>query len=238
MKMFRWKSPQALMEAARRAQVPNEKQASPKRQTRYDYTRGPMYFLGQQIVKGMQDAGYPSKIHEHYRTRERQYDLFRRGRSKAPPGLSPHQWGAAVDIVHQTKGWEVSRDYWDTLNAVVQVVAKKYEVRLRHGHDWDGDGVPVPEDPTETFWDAAHIELADWRWMKEWITAQQLRGDRPRTEDGFIPTEQDYADHFWHVLPDVVKGLYVQGRRLPAHPKHVTFTKWVDELRKKRKRRG
>jgi hypothetical protein len=147
-----WESPQAFMEAVRQATEGHETQQPVKRQRRYDYSQGPVYYLGQQIVRAMQDAGYPAKISECYRSAERQIELYYRTPrvTKAGPFESAHQYFCAVDIIHPAKGWEVSEDYWETLASCVRVVAQKFEVELDHGHFW-------------RFRDSAHIQLEDWR---------------------------------------------------------------------------
>lgn len=165
-----------LMRKIREFRYPREKMQDPKMQTRFDYSQGPMYYLGQQIVSEMQKAGYPSKIVYGYRSPELQNKLYAQGRTapgaivtRAKAYQSPHNFHAAVDICHRQNGWKVAQAYWDALNACVKIVERRHCVKLRHGHDWDGDGVPVPQDPDEKFWDAAHIELMDWRDLKEQI---------------------------------------------------------------------
>ena len=48
--------------------TPRQRGQVAKRQTRYDYRSGPMKFLGQQIVKAMEDAGFPAFIHYSFTT--------------------------------------------------------------------------------------------------------------------------------------------------------------------------
>ncbi len=178
-----------------------------KRQTRYTYTDGPMYYLGQQIVRAMQDAGYPAKIVECYRPPTRQNDLFSLGRSKARGWESPHQFYEAVDIVHDTRGWDVGPEFWDTLASCVRIVAERFGVDLEHGHFW-------------TFKDSAHVELKDWRVFRE-VIRQRWRLDvddwnRARMDDPLLavpmptptpPTQSERAARFQAVLPDVWRSL-------------------------------
>jgi hypothetical protein len=130
--------------------VPDGRGQAAKKQTRYTYTDGPMFYLGQQIVRAMQDGGYPAKIVECFRSWERQQLVFDRGNSKARPGESPHQYFEAVDIVHETRGWDVGEDFWNALASAVKLVETKFHVDLTHGHTWK-------------FRDSAHVELTDWR---------------------------------------------------------------------------
>lgn len=196
-------TPQQVVQAAKAAQIPRERAQAHKRQTRYTYTDGPMMYLGQQIIKRMEDAGYPSKIVYCFRGWDLQAELYAKGRTapgrrvtNAPPGHSPHQWYEAVDICHKTLGWKVSDDYWMTLHKVVRQVAEIYDVSLTHGEDWDGDGIRVSHDPDETFRDAAHIELTDWRLWRERLENRRFDLEQP-------PTEQERWERFKEVLPKV-----------------------------------
>jgi len=169
---------QALMKAFRDVKYPRERMQETKRQTRFTYTDGPMYYLGLQIVKAMQDAGYPAKISECYRSPERQDELYARKRTKAKRWQSPHQYLEAVDIIHPSLGWNVSPDYWDALNACAQIVAEKHGVELEYGYDWG--------------WDMAHIEIKDWREVRERLGP-------------LVPTPRNLWDRFKEVLPNVAK---------------------------------
>lgn len=194
-----------LMRRARRKRSPRTKGQAEKRQTRYDYTQGPMHYLGQQIVRGMQDAGYPAKIHVCYRPPDLQDSLYRRGRSKAKAWQSPHQYFEAVDVVHETLFWECEQDFWDTLARVVKIVAEKYNVTLEHGYDWG--------------WDSAHIELKDFR---------KVRNRQGRR----VPDALQLAYRFEEVLPDVWKQATRNG--LPDVVSNALAAKMADETIKKR----
>lgn len=182
---IKWESPQALMEAARQTREGHESQQAEKTQTRFTYTEGPMLYIGQQIVKAMQDAGYPAKIVEYYRTPVRQAELLAKKPpvTKAGPFESAHQYMCAVDIVHPAKGWDVSEAYWDTLASCVRNVALKLGVGLDHGHHW-------------RFRDSAHVQLEDWRDFKAVVGVAK-------------PTPEDLED-LWEVLLPEVWGRYMQ----------------------------
>ncbi|UAB90387.1 hypothetical protein I5192_06920 [Ruegeria sp. SCSIO 43209] len=192
--------PQGLFRAALRHVWPYEKMQVPKRQTRYCYKDGPMFYLGQQIVKAMEDAGYPAKISECYRTPERQKQLRIEGRTKAGPWESPHQYYEAVDIIHPSLGWNVSRKYWLTLNACMRVIEAKYGVNLIHGHDWNDNGIPVYDDPEERFYDAAHIQLADWKKQRDRHRATIGLEGKPRP-----PNQLELWVRFEEVLPELAR---------------------------------
>lgn len=236
-------TPQSLVRAAQRARYPREKMQEPKRQTAYCYTDGPMYYLGQQIVKAMQDAGYPAKILYCYRSPEHQARLYAKGRTvagkivtKAKPWQSAHNYMEAVDIIHPSKAWDVTEDYWEALASCVRIVAHKYDVSLEHGHYW-------------RFRDSAHIELTDWRKQRDRLTERHYRefaewqaDQREQVRHG-LPMLADYVrrppdpaelwQRFYEVLPDVVKDQYRQG----TAPKgmgavHPDLQKWLQGRRK------
>jgi hypothetical protein len=78
-------------------------------------------------------------VHETYRSNELQAVYFQRGRSVKPPMAtvtnaqnnlySWHGYGLAVDVIHRTKQWSVSSDWFER----VSVIFKK------HGCKWGGD---------------------------------------------------------------------------------------------------
>jgi hypothetical protein len=193
----------AIMKACREAMYPREKMQVVKRQTRFTYTDGPMYFLGQQIVKQMEDAGYPAKIVWGYRSAAQQQRLYDKGRTtpgpdvsperplgrivtKAKPWRSPHNYLEAVDIAHPSKGWNVSDEYWETLAACTRIVEQRFDVDLTGGLDWG--------------WDLAHIELADWRIMRDMKFAHAKQ-----TGEMIPPTPKELWWRFEQVLPKVAK---------------------------------
>lgn len=146
------------------------------------YDQGPMLYIGQQIVKRMAKMGYPSKIQEHWRTPERQKRLKAEGFSKAGPWSSPHQFGEAVDIVHKTLGWNVPEEYWNALAVCVRVIEAELNVSLTHGHTW-------------AFRDSAHVELTDWRTVRD----AQLQAP----EGARVPTQSELLARWKQVLPGI-----------------------------------
>lgn len=196
--LFVFNSPQELMQAARDERQPREKGQVQKRQTRYTYDAGPMFYLGQQVVRAMEDAGFPAKIHCCFRPPDVQADLKERGFSKAGPWESPHQFYEAVDIIHPAKGWKVSPDYWEALASCVRIVADKYGVDLVHGHYW-------------RFVDRAHVELKDWRSFRDLIRQRWLDDYSDWNNGGKVgprpvptaPTVHELWGRFQLVLPAV-----------------------------------
>lgn len=193
-KMFeRIYTPKTLIQAARASRLPRERMQVNKRQTRYTYLEGPMKFLGQQIVKSMEDAGYPALIHCCYRSPEAQMEAYGRGVSRAKAWQSPHQFMEAVDIVHPTLFWNVSADYWEQLAVCTRIVAEKFNVDLTGGFDWG--------------WDLAHIEIRDWRSLKDdpdWLEfkREELRSVQEGTPAPQVPLEA-LQRRFQEVLPSV-----------------------------------
>lgn len=154
----------------------------PKRQTRFNYSEGPMGFLAGQIVREMQRIGHPAKIHCLYRSPEEQNAARKRGASRAGAWQSPHQYFEAVDIIHERYAWFEGRPksdakvFFDDLNRVARMIADKYGVEFEYGYDWG--------------WDAAHIEFKDWK-------------NIPLNIGYYTPTADDLAARFIQLLPDV-----------------------------------
>lgn len=192
-------TPQEMMQAAREERAPREKGQEAKVQRRYTYDAGPMLYLGQQIVRAMQDAGYPSRIHCHYRPPGKQAELKEAGHSRASPWDSPHQYYEAVDIIHASKGWGVTDQYWETLASCARIVADKYGVELELGHDWG--------------WDSAHIEVKDWRKFRDLLRQRWLDDYAEWNNGGKVgvlpeptpPTKLELWERFKEVLPKVAR---------------------------------
>lgn len=188
-----WETPGEFFRQAMQRIFPREKMQTPKRQTRYTYCDGPMQFLGQQIVKAMEDAGYPAKIHCLWRSPKKQNAAYYDGFSKARAWQSPHQYLEAVDIIHPGLGWNVTQDYWDHLAACTRIVADRYGVELTGGLDWG--------------WDLAHVELKDWRKVKDREKWREYRQDYEKAVKENKATPQLPHDALWErfveVLPEV-----------------------------------
>ena len=167
-----------LLERVRMQYCGNERQQSPRRVTRYTYTQGPMTYIAQKIVRKMQDAGYPARTYDIFRHPDVQYLKKREKKSRAGPFQSPHQYYEAADIAHPTLAWSVSDEYWDALAMAARAVASELNVTLELGYDWG--------------WDKAHIELAEWRDVREQI------GER-------VPTQSELDLRFEELLPNVWK---------------------------------
>lgn len=194
MRLPTWKQIKAALLGER---YPRVAMQTPKRQTRYTYNMGPMYYIGQQIVKGMEDAGYPSKIAECLRSPARQRKLRADGRSKAGEWDSGHQYSEAVDIIHASKGWNVPDEYWDTLRSVTRIVAKKYGIELECGYDWG--------------WDKAHIEIKDFRIQRKRYKAMLSRASRLGRD--VTLSEWHLWERFKEVLPEVARDYEARLRR-------------------------
>lgn len=166
-----------LRKQALEKEVPRERGQQARKQTRYSYSNGPMYYLGQQIVRAMQDAGYPAHIWQCLRSAEKQQEYYLEGTSRARPFQSPHQYYEAVDILHPALMWKVGDDYWEALSACVEIVEEKFGVELVHGwRDWG--------------WDGAHIQLKDWKRFRLKVGMQH-------------PNQRQLRERFEEVLPKV-----------------------------------
>ncbi|MBB3387282.1 hypothetical protein FHT82_000002 [Rhizobium sp. BK275] len=94
--------------------------------------------------------GVPMFAHCFVRGMVEQDSLFAAGLSKAHGGQSPHNYGLAVDIVHGTKAWDLTRKQWELVGHVGHEVARQLGVNVEWGGDWK-------------FYDPAHWEIANWR---------------------------------------------------------------------------
>lgn len=163
---------------------PREKMQDPIKKVNLNRSDGPMLFLGDVIVKKMEKAGYPSMIIDGYRSPEKQQKLFdkRPKVTYARPWQSAHQFFEAVCIVHKSKYWNASPEYWETLANVVRTVSREYNVDLTHGHYW-------------RMVDSAHIELTSWRDVQK----------RNKRNGGYHkPTPEELRERFFEILPQHV----------------------------------
>lgn len=94
--------------------------------------------------------GVPFFAHSVVRTSEEQEALLAKGMSKAGAGESPHNFGMAVDLIHGTKGWNLTRKQWGLVGHTGHEVAERIGVKIQWGGEWK-------------FYDPAHWELRDWR---------------------------------------------------------------------------
>ena len=106
------------------------------------------------LVKRAFKLGVPLFAHCVIRGSQAQNDLFLAGHSKARAGQSPHNYGAAVDLIHGTKAWALTRRQWDIIGHLGKELSAQIGVPVVWGGDWK-------------FWDPAHWELANWRAIRD-----------------------------------------------------------------------
>lgn len=115
-----------------------------------DTNTAPILEFEKALVADLRRRGVPMFAHCVMRDHMEQSRLHALGRSKAAAGLSPHQHGMAVDIIHGTRGWEIDRRSWAIIGHIGKEVAERIGVQISWGGDW-------------RFYDPAHWELAEWR---------------------------------------------------------------------------
>lgn len=110
------------------------------------------------LIKKAFKLGVPLFAHCVVRTPAEQDQLFVMGHSKARAGQSPHNYGAAVDIVHGTHAWGLLRKQWDIIGMLGKEISVQAGIPVVWGGDWD-------------FYDPAHWELRDWRTLRDRLKA-------------------------------------------------------------------
>ena len=103
----------------------------------------------------------PLMVIEGLRTRERQAELYAIGRTT--PGkpvtwtlASKHCDGLAVDVAPLPLDWNDRKAFF-TVAGAMHAAAQRIGVALRHGGDWDGDGIYGERGES----DLPHFELRD-----------------------------------------------------------------------------
>jgi len=102
------------------------------------------------LIKRAFKLGVPLFAHAVVRTGDDQNRLFVKGVSKARAGESPHNFGAAVDLIHGTKAWSLTRKQWAIIGHIGKETAASAGIAVTWGGDW-------------RFYDPAHWELTGWR---------------------------------------------------------------------------
>lgn len=177
-------TPQQVMQAARQQRYPREKMQEPRLLSHSCYDNGPMYYLAGQIVKAMQQAGYPCVVFEH---------LIPMPCHLNSADITPYHIGEAVSFGHPRLEYDVTPEYWETLDACITIVKQKYAVALEHAR-----GVRTK--------DPAHVEIIGWQSF-----AAELDPEIERWHDNRHPTEtyQVPRGRLWkrfkEVLPKVAR---------------------------------
>ena len=102
------------------------------------------------FVKRMRRLGVPMFSECVVRDQATQARLYVVGHSRATFGKSPHNFGMAADVVHGTRGRDLSRAAWDIIGHVGKECAYQVGVPMVWGGDWK-------------VFDPAHWELMGWR---------------------------------------------------------------------------
>lgn len=98
------------------------------------------------------------------RTSQEQNELYKKKKSKKDgyKNLSKHQSGKAIDfVVYDANGKYIQTHsiYWEIFQLMNSISKELFDLPLRSGGDWDMDGIPVNEDPDESFADYGHVEI-------------------------------------------------------------------------------
>lgn len=115
------------------------------------------------FVEYARKRNVPLYVHTAYRTDAEQARLKAAGRSKAGPGLSAHNIGEAVDVVHGVLHWDMTPGEWAWVSVLGKAALRRVNATLK-AHEklelvWGG-----PDGPSDRFkWDPAHWEVSDFR---------------------------------------------------------------------------
>lgn len=123
------------------------------------------------VVRALAISETDFGVAEGLRTSERQAELLGQGatrtlKSKHLP--QPDGFGHAVDIY--PAGFRtvdaIPTEAYDAVSRAMLMAAEDvglpaHGLAVRWGNDWDRDGVPVAQDPDESFRDAPHYELVE-----------------------------------------------------------------------------
>lgn len=128
------------------------------------------------LIARMKELGVPMFAHCVVRSPEEQDAVFVLGNSQRK-GSDPyaHRF-AAVDIIHSTKGWNLTEKAWDLIGHIGFEVAKRRSIPVVWGGDWDGDG----DKHDQKLYDPAHWELAFWQSMEPKPPFMYLNGRAPK----------------------------------------------------------
>lgn len=125
-----------------------------KHTARLEQLRPEMQLFVTRFLKEMEARKMPFIFFSGFRGEAEQNALFKLGTSKAKFGQSAHNFGAACDMVHAFRYWDLSRKEWDVVGLIGKEVARKLNLKVTWGGDW--------RDP----YDPAHWQLANWRDLK------------------------------------------------------------------------
>lgn len=121
----------------------------PHRKTDRNGVDPQILFFERVLQRRMRNLNVPVFGTELMRTQQRQLMLWTEGHSKVKE-YGPHTRGAAVDIIHSLKGWEIDRKAWALIGHVGKEIIAQEGLGIRWGGDW-------------TFYDPAHWELTNWK---------------------------------------------------------------------------
>lgn len=102
------------------------------------------------LVEHLRKIGVPMFVHSAVRSMTEQNEAWMRGNSRAKWPRAPHCQGAAVDVVHATFGWALTRGEWAMIGKLGKIVADKLGLQV----EWGGD--------FKSLYDPAHWQLSDW----------------------------------------------------------------------------
>lgn len=137
---------------------------------------------------------YDFSVLEGHRTKAKQDNAFKQGRSKVQYPNSKHNTNPsmAVDIAPYPINWK-DTPRWYHFGGYVKATADRLEIPIRWGGDWDGDF----DLKDQNFYDLPHFEL---------IEAKLKPKQEPKEEPKHLPImEQEDGANFWQLLMTLFK---------------------------------
>lgn len=132
--------------------------------------------FSRKLIAELSRRGIPFYAFEYKRSLARQAELYAQGRTTSGPkvtnakaGSSAHNFGLAVDLIHATRLWDLTKKEWDLVGSVGKEIARKMNLKIVWGGDWTR-----PYDP-------AHWQVQGWRNHLDWDRGKATRLDLTKT---------------------------------------------------------
>lgn len=125
----------------------------------WQHTDRRLMIWASKFIEEARQREIPLYVHSALRTEKEQHAVFHAGNSKTPYPRSAHNIGEAVDIVHGTLHWNMTREEWAYLHTLGRLCLDRLNAQLPKDQKlhlvWGGD--------FKSLYDPAHWEIQDYR---------------------------------------------------------------------------